>query len=288
MLYTTDLNIQTSLITTNDFNESPPHSHLLPNRQQTLTIIPCSSKLHGDTKSVLESRSVGSSDGSTSSEVNLRSNLLDKTGRGDSVAANLCLDGSDRSQATVSTSDSRDVACLGGGVSSAGGKGEVLVNFVHDTDIELSELIGRSNRGVHGSGGVASSNIVGRESSLIAGEVVGEVSSEVDSGRDTDAGRCGEFGHVEHIERSGGGHFSSGVLQSEVSALVRLECHFAARARNERSFQNIASVSFEVNLVEAEAGVGKLTSNFGGKSSSGGALSFNRNGDGASRETLGL
>jgi len=173
-------------------------------------------------------------------------------------------------------------------VSSARGKGEVLVHFVQDTNIELSELIGRCNRGEHGSGGVASSNIVGREASLITREVVREVSTEVDCGRDTDAGRCGEFGHVEHIERSSGGHFSSGVLQSEISSLLSLECHFAARAWDEGGLQNIRSVGVGLELIEVEASVGELTSNFGGKGAGGGTLSFNGNGNGTSRETLGL
>lgn len=160
-------------------------------------------------------------------------------------------------------------------MSSAGGKRKVIAHLVHDTNIELSELIGRCNRGEHRSGGVASSNIVGREASLIPGEVVREVSTEVDCGSDTDAGRCGETGHVEHIERSGGGHFSSSVLQSKISSLVRLECHFAARAWNEGGFQNIRSIGFGFDFVEVEAGVGELTSNFGGKGAGGGALSFN-------------
>ena len=173
-------------------------------------------------------------------------------------------------------------------MSSARGKREVLVHFVQDTDIELTELIGGCDRGVHGSGGVASSNIVRREASLITREVVGEVSTEVDCGRDTNAGRCGEFGHVKHIERSSGGHFSSGVLQSKISSLVSLECHFAARAWDEGGFQNIGSVGFGIELIEAEAGVGELGSNFGGKGACGGTLSFDGNFYRTSGETLGL
>lgn len=157
---------------------------------------------------------------------------------------------------------------------------KIAVDFVEHAHVEGAKL-GGGDGGEEGSGGVARPDVVGGESGLVAGEVVGEVSPHEGPGSDADAGGGGELGHVEDVERSGGDGVTGRVFDSEVGALVGLEGHFAPLARDEGGFEDGGAVGLVLDLVEVEAGVAELAADFGGEGSGGGAVGLDGDGHGA-------
>jgi len=166
-------------------------------------------------------------------------------------------------------------------VGGVRGQANVTVDFVQDTDVELTELGSRCDGGKEGPGGVAGSHVVRTEAGLIPREVVREVSSYESTRGDADASGGGELGHVEDVEGPGGDDAASGVFHAEIGSLVGLEGHFAPLAWDEGGLQYGRAVGFVLHFVEVETGVGELTPDFGGEGSGGGAVGLDGDGDGA-------
>lgn len=104
-------------------------------------------------------------------------------------------------------------------MGGVGGQANVIIHFVQDPHVELTELGSGCNGGKERPGGIAGSHVVRGETGLIPREVVREVSPDKGSGGDADAGGGGEFGHVEDVERSGGDDAAGGVFDSEIGSL---------------------------------------------------------------------
>lgn len=165
---------------------------------------------------------------------------------------------------------------MGGG----GGEREVGVDLVDAADVDAGQVGGRGDGGEEFALAVGGADVIGREAGL-AGEGVGGVAAYAEAGGQAEAGGGGDLGHVLDVEDAGGVEVALGVVDAEVGSLVALEGELDALAGDEAGLEDLATVGGELDLVEGEAGVGKLGADLGGEGAAGAAGGLKGNGDGA-------
>jgi hypothetical protein len=165
-------------------------------------------------------------------------------------------------------------------VGGGGGEREVGVDLVDAADVDAGQVGGRGDGGEEFALAVGGADVIGREAGL-AGEGVGGVAAYAEAGGQAEAGGGGDLGHVLDVEDAGGVEVALGVVDAEVGSLVALEGELDALAGDEAGLEDLATVGGELDLVEGEAGVGKLGADLGGEGAAGAAGGLKGNGDGA-------
>ena len=207
------------------------------------------SNLHGNSNSVLECGSVGTSDASAEGKVDLRCDLLHHASAGDTVATDLRLEDTHAPKSAVRSADGRDVERLGARVRGRRGERKVAVDLVKQADVRGRKL-GRRHGREKGSRRVRRAEVVPGDSRLVAREVLPEAAADVDPRGDADACAGREFAHVQNVEGSRGGNLPGSVFNSKVGTLVRLKGYLAARAGRDRRLEDVGSIRLRLELVK--------------------------------------
>ena len=202
--------------------------------------------LNGNSKSILESAGISSSNGSRSGNLNLGENILDKTGSNNSIRTNLCLKISER--CLVKSSKSNNITFLGSRMGGTTGKSDIGLDLVQHANIDSGQLIRGGNSSKKISLAVRSSNIESRERFSL--NTVSSISSKSNTARKSQTCRSGNLGQVLYIELGSTAEISGFVISSEVGSFASLERKFESGSGGEGGLESLASVGLELGLVE--------------------------------------
>ena len=158
-------------------------------------------------------------------------------------------------------------------MSCLGSDSEGTVDLVQEVNIVLGEFVGRGQTGKERTRSVRSTDAKARNATPV--ESVDSVSTHLQAGGKSEAGRSADLRHIHHIQDTSGIKGALGVVDSEICSLVRLEGKLDIGGELQRSLQDTATISLKLSLVDIELGIGELGANLGGESASFSLLGLN-------------